>query len=187
MTKLIFSFFLVLCFIFYGVAWSQGNYKLGSYVIGSGGINGSVSTNYRMGGTVGQQVVGSMTGSQNTLYSGFWYPPVVWVGIEDWMQELLPKVYELNQNYPNPFNPSTTIRYALPFNSDVSIEIYNVLGQRVRALVSENQLPGYYETSWNGQNDFGSAVASGVYVYRMVAKGNNGEQFSETRKMLFVR
>ena len=177
----------IFCFLFLSLAFSQGNYRLGSYVIGSGGTNGSVSTNYGQAGTVGQLVVGSMTGSQNTLYSGFWYPPVVWVGIEDWEQDLLPRVYELNQNYPNPFNPSTTIRYALPFNSDLSIEIFNVLGQRVRVLVSDNKVPGYYETRWDGSNDFGNAVASGIYVYRMVARGSNSESFVQTRKMLFVR
>jgi len=118
---------------------------------------------------------------------GFWYPPVVWSGIEDWAPDLLPTVYELNQNYPNPFNPSTTIRYALPFNSQVSLEIFNVLGQRVRVLVSDNQIAGYFETRWDGRNDFGSAAASGVYVYRMVARGSNGESFVQTRKMLFVR
>jgi len=185
--KLIFSLLLVLCFVFYSTAWSQGNYKLGSYAIGSGGINGSVSTNYRMGGTVGQQVVGSMTGSQNTLLTGFWYPPVVWTGIEDWQQDLMPTIYELYQNYPNPFNPSTTITYALPFVSQVSIEIFNVIGQRVRVLISEQQVPGYYEIDWDGQSDARNVVSSGVYVYRMVAKGSNGEQFTETRKMLFVR
>ncbi|NOQ96989.1 MAG: T9SS type A sorting domain-containing protein [Calditrichae bacterium] len=187
MVKLIFSLLIILCFMFYNTVWSQGNYRLGSYVIGSGGTNGSVSTNYGQAGTVGQLVVGSMTGSQNTLYSGFWYPPVVWVGIEDWEQDRLPRVYELNQNYPNPFNPSTTIRYALPFISEVSLEIYNVLGQRVRVLVSDNKVPGYYETRWDGRNDFGSAVASGIYVYRMVARGSNSESFVQTRKMLFVR
>jgi hypothetical protein len=187
MARLVFSLLIILCFMLYSIAWTQGNYRLGSYVIGSGGTNGSVSTNYGMAGTAGQMVVGSMTGSQNTLYTGFWYPPVVWVGIEDWEQDLLPTVYELNQNYPNPFNPSTAIRYALPFISDVSIDIYNVLGQRVRALVSVNQVPGYYETRWDGRNDFGNTAASGVYVYRMVAKGSNGESFVETRKMLFVR
>ncbi|MCK4893888.1 MAG: hypothetical protein KAT07_07960, partial [Calditrichia bacterium] len=67
----------IFCFLILSLAWSQGNYRLGSYVIGSGGTNGSVSTNYGQAGTVGQLVVGSMTGSQNTLYSGFWYPPVV--------------------------------------------------------------------------------------------------------------
>ena len=181
MIKLVFSLLIILCFIFTSAVWSQ-NYKLGSYVIGSGGTNGSVSTNYGMAGTAGQLAVGSMTGPQNTLYTGFWYPPVVWVGIEDWTPDLLPAVYELQQNYPNPFNPSTAIRYALPFISDVTVEIFNVLGQRVRLLLSENQAPGYYETRWDGRNDIGNAVSSGVYVYRMVAQGNNGESFVETRK-----
>ncbi|UCF64287.1 MAG: T9SS type A sorting domain-containing protein [bacterium] len=187
MNKLIFSLLFLLCFVFYSTAWSQGNYRLVTYAIGSGGINGSVSASYRMGGTVGQPMVGSMTGSQNTLYTGFWYPPVVWVGIEDWQQDVMPTIFELYQNYPNPFNPSTTISYALPFGSQVSIEIFNVVGQRVRVLMNEQQNPGYYDIVWDGQSDSRNAVSSGVYVYRMYAKGSNGEQFTETRKMLFVR
>jgi hypothetical protein len=187
MLKHIFSLLIMLCFFITSAAWSQGPYKLGSYVIGSGGVTGAFSNNYRHAGTVGQVVVDSVGGAQNILFSGFWNPPVIIVGIEDWQQDLLPKVYELNQNYPNPFNPSTTIRYALPFNSEVFLEIYNVLGQRVRVLVSDNQVPGYYEARWDGRNDFSSTVASGIYVYRMVARGSNGESFIQTRKMLFVR
>jgi hypothetical protein len=167
--------------------WSQGNYKLGNYVIGAGGVTGAISSNNRLSGTVGQTAVDKVQGGQYILSSGFWNPPVIILGIEDIDKLLIPTVYELNQNYPNPFNPSTTISYGIPFVSDVSLEIYNVLGQRVRVLVSEKQPPAFYDIVWDGRNDQGAAVASGVYVYRMAARGSNGESYVQTRKMLFVR
>jgi hypothetical protein len=167
--------------------WSQGSYKLGNYVIGAGGITGAISSNNRLSATVGQTAVDKVQSGQYILSSGFWNPPVIILGIEDIDKLLIPTVYELNQNYPNPFNPSTTILYGIPFVSDVSIEIFNVLGQRVRVLVSEKQPPAFYNIVWDGRNDQGAAVASGVYVCRMAARGNNGENFVQTRKMLFVR
>ncbi len=178
---------VILFLLSLSTAWSQGSYKLGNYVLGAGGVTGAISSNHRLAATVGQTAVDKVQNAQYILSSGFWNPPVIILGIEDVDELLIPKVFELNQNYPNPFNPSTTITYGIPFVSDVTIEIYNVLGQRVRVLVSENQMPAYYEAVWDGRNNLGSPVASGVYVYRMVASGNNGESFVQTRKMLFVR
>ena len=177
---------VILFLLFVSTVWSQ-NYKLGSYVIGGGGVSGAISANNRLGATVGQTAVDKVQNSQYILSSGFWNPPVITVGMIAGDDLLLPKVYELEQNYPNPFNPSTTINYALPFSSEVSIEIYNILGQRVRLLLNEQQMPGYYEIVWDGRNDFGSVTASGVYVYRMAAKASGGESFAQTRKMLFIR
>ncbi len=88
----------------------------------------------------------------------------------------------MDPNYPNPFNPATTIRYALPEASDVRLTIYNVLGQQVRALVQGHQEAGYYRVTWDGRDDNGRVVSSGVYLYRFVSSG-----LVETRRMLLLK
>ncbi|MBX2991995.1 MAG: choice-of-anchor D domain-containing protein [Bacteroidetes bacterium] len=95
---------------------------------------------------------------------------------------LAPVEYVLDQNYPNPFNPITTIRFALSKRSEVSLSLYNLLGQKVRTLVSGEQTTGIYSVVWDGLTDGGSQAASGVYVYRLRA----GE-FQATRKLLLLR
>jgi hypothetical protein len=101
--------------------------------------------------------------------------------VEDDLPEL-PDTYELSQNYPNPFNPSTTIDFSLPVAGDVTLEIINVLGQRVKVLVNKELAAGNYSAEWNGTNETGQAVASGVYFYRLIADG-----FSKSRKMLLLK
>ena len=95
---------------------------------------------------------------------------------------LIPSRYELYQNYPNPFNPSTVIEYALPEASHVRIEIYNLAGQRIKTLISSYHNPGRYKVYWDGTDDNGLKVASGVYIYRLVA-GNN----IVAKKMLLLK
>jgi len=96
--------------------------------------------------------------------------------------DMLPGSFELGQNYPNPFNPATTIDYQIPVQSDVTLDIFNILGQRVQSLNIYNQSPGYHSIRWEGRNDDGQSVASGVYFYRLTA----GE-FRQTRKMYLIR
>ncbi|MFA6618327.1 MAG: T9SS type A sorting domain-containing protein [Candidatus Neomarinimicrobiota bacterium] len=96
--------------------------------------------------------------------------------------EMIPSVYILESNYPNPFNPSTTISYALPEVSKVNLSIYDLNGRLVRTLVNAEEGPGYKQLIWNGRNDAGDALSSGVYLYRLEA----GE-FIQTRKMLFLK
>ena len=81
----------------------------------------------------------------------------------------LPTAYALEQNYPNPFNPTTTIRIALPEAGNVTLEIYNMLGQKVRTLISGSMEAGYHQIQWDGANDVGQKVASGIYLYRIQA------------------
>ena len=88
----------------------------------------------------------------------------------------LPKGVFLDQNYPNPFNPSTIIRYELPKSSNVTLKIFNTLGQEVVTLVSERKDAGYYQTTWNAN------VPSGIYFYRLQAGA-----FVETKKMTLIR
>jgi len=94
----------------------------------------------------------------------------------------LPVTAALFENYPNPFNPSTTIRYALSEDAHVLLRVYNMLGQIVKTLVDENQLAGYQQIVWNGSNDFGQNVASGMYYYRVTA-GN----LTATKRMLLLK
>jgi hypothetical protein len=89
----------------------------------------------------------------------------------------IPKAFSLSQNYPNPFNPSTVIKYGLPYDAMVTLEAYNILGQRVALLVNEEQKAGFHEVVFQT-----SALGSGVYFYRLSSGG-----FTETRKMLIVR
>ena len=84
-------------------------------------------------------------------------------------EEILPEEFALNQNYPNPFNPSTQIRYALAENSNVTITIFNMLGNKVRTLVNERQDAGFRNVLWNATNDNGSLVAAGMYIYTIQA------------------
>ena len=93
-----------------------------------------------------------------------------------------PLVFVLEQNYPNPFNPSTLINYQIPQNADVNLEIYNALGQKVKSLVNEIQEPGNYEVVWNGKNDSGNTLPSGVYLYRITAGS-----YIKVMKMIFLR
>jgi hypothetical protein len=99
----------------------------------------------------------------------------------------LPKEYALSQNYPNPFNPTTSIKYALPVDSRVTMEVYNIVGQKVRTLVNDNIPAGYQAVEWNGTGTDGRQLASGVYFLQMSAKGVNGKSFSEIRKLMLLK
>ncbi len=95
----------------------------------------------------------------------------------------LPTVFSLAQNFPNPFNPTTTIRYDVPAGGgDVKLSVYDVGGRLVRTLVDGFEMAGRKEVAWQGLNNRGQQVATGVYFYRMVAPG-----FTETRKMVMMK
>jgi hypothetical protein len=95
--------------------------------------------------------------------------------------------FELAQNFPNPFNPETVIQYQVPHNATVRLVVYNILGQPVRTLVDREQTTGIYRQSWNMLNDAGQMVSSGVYMYRVEARADNGESYVKTRKMVVLR
>jgi len=95
---------------------------------------------------------------------------------------LLPNRVQLNGNYPNPFNPVTSISYDLPEQAKVKLEVFNVLGQRVRVLVDGEQPAGHLQVEWNGTDDNGAQVASGMYFYRLTT-----DQYNETRKMILMK
>nr|MBN2276478.1 T9SS type A sorting domain-containing protein [candidate division Zixibacteria bacterium] len=102
--------------------------------------------------------------------------------VEGHENELLPARFVLEQNVPNPFNPITDISFALPDPGRVRLEIFNILGQSVRLLVDEDLPAGRHLIRWNGRDDVGTEVASGIYFYR-VDYGN----LSQTRKMIMIK
>jgi hypothetical protein len=100
----------------------------------------------------------------------------------------IPQTFALMQNYPNPFNPTTTLRYALPKDARVNLSIYNILGQRITTLKDAVQSGGYYDVVWDGRNDLGSQVSSGVYFYRVEARPVDGRDvFTSIEKMLLLK
>tara|TARA_B100000700_G_C14334768_1_gene529884 strand:- start:29 stop:541 length:513 start_codon:yes stop_codon:yes gene_type:complete len=101
---------------------------------------------------------------------------------------LVPNAFDLKQNYPNPFKVSTTIEYDVPEAQQIVIRIFNVRGNLVRTLVEEEQSPGYKLIVWDGTNDDGDQVSSGIYFYQMYIPANpNGGRFVQTKKMLRLR
>ncbi len=97
-------------------------------------------------------------------------------------KNVMPLTYELLQNYPNPFNPSTTIEFILAHNEHVRMEIFNILGQRVRTLIDGNLTQGKHRLIWNGRNDQGQIMPSGIYIYRL-----KSEKFTSSKRMLIIR
>jgi hypothetical protein len=102
------------------------------------------------------------------------------------VHNIIPKEYALYQNFPNPFNPSTTIRYQLPVNGKVNLDIYNILGQKVITLINDNQSAGYYQKTWSIMNQ-NSQAASGLYFIRLMVQGKDGSRFVKNKKMLLVK
>jgi len=100
----------------------------------------------------------------------------------------VPTDFSLNQNYPNPFNPTTQIEYGLPGDGQVKLTVYDLLGQEVRSLVSGlDQSAGYHNIMWDARDNRGLAVSAGVYIYRLVARGEDGQEFSRTKKMVLLK
>jgi hypothetical protein len=109
------------------------------------------------------------------------------VGVAD--GKAIPDVFALHQNFPNPFNPLTALPYDVPEIANIKIDIYNLLGQKVRSLVTGEHEPGFYRAIWNGKNDQGALVTTGVYIYQITAQSNaTGEvAFTKTRKLVLMK
>ena len=91
-------------------------------------------------------------------------------------------MFALHNNYPNPFNPITNIGYDIPELSKVSIDIYNIAGNKVKTLVSKEHQPGRYKVQWNATNESGAPVATGMYIYKIRAK-----DFVSVKKLLLMK
>jgi hypothetical protein len=176
---------LILGFVFSLSPSQVSAVELGREVLDGGGAMWDSTSSYKLSSSLGQSITRGAIGTDTILYTGFWNPWVVKMTPVEWEEEdqvQLPKEFELRQNYPNPFNPTTVIQYALPKTSEVKIQIYNILGQKVRNLVDESQKPGYKMIHWDGKDDSGKEVSSGVYFYRIEA-GN----FVKCKKMILLK
>ncbi|GJQ62011.1 MAG: hypothetical protein SCALA702_10640 [Melioribacteraceae bacterium] len=96
--------------------------------------------------------------------------------------DFVPTEYSLGQNYPNPFNPSTRIKFAVPVDSKVTVTLYNMLGQKVQEIVSQNYSVGLHEVDFNA-----SELSSGMYIYSITALGVDGSNFVDTKKMMLMK
>ena len=97
-------------------------------------------------------------------------------------QATLPTDYALQQSYPNPFNATAIIEFAIPEAAHVRLEVYNVLGRKVRTLADGNQAAGFYRMVWDGLDAGGRPVPTGLYFYRLVAN-----QWTKTRRMMILK
>jgi hypothetical protein len=96
--------------------------------------------------------------------------------------EGIPTEFALHENYPNPFNPTTTLRFDLPEVSNITLTIFNMLGQKIRTYDMQSAAAGYHTLKWNATNDYGDPVGAGVYLYQLQAK-----DFVKTRKMVLLK
>ena len=109
-----------------------------------------------------------------------WFNGKYVVSVEE--EKALVSDFKLGNNYPNPFNPTTTINYQINQPGQVTLAVYNVLGEKVRTLVNESKIAGSYQVTWEGTNDMGARVATGVYFYKL----QMGDQV-QAQKMLMVK
>jgi len=123
-----------------------------------------------------------VTDNQDTVWSSSSFTLMVdgVVGIRD--RKMIPEEFVLQQNYPNPFNPSTTLRYGLPDDVTVSLVIYDIRGNLVKTFAPQSQVSGWYECTWNGIDDSGQPVSTGLYITKIQAGS-----FTRTIKMLYLK
>jgi len=158
------------------ISWDMSDDGTGTW-IGDGNLDGtlrfdSIQLTYDPGSSV--------TGT--VYFDDLRLVKKVSVSVEEQITSL-PSEFTLHQNYPNPFNPKTTIRYQVSNSGHhVVLAVYDVLGRKLRTLVNEEQSAGEYLIQWDGKDDNGNNVASGIYLYKISTGG-----FSQTRRMVLVR
>ncbi|HEX9653103.1 MAG TPA: T9SS type A sorting domain-containing protein [bacterium] len=145
------------------------------------GFGAATSGNTAVTSAVGQPLAGTSTDGSSAVTGGLLANPVVSgpvTAVDDAPADIpLPSTFELEQNYPNPFNPATAIRFSLPHATHVTLEVFNVLGQKVAGLVSERRAAGNHVAFFDA-----TGLPSGIYVYRLTAG-----QLVLTKKMLFIQ
>jgi hypothetical protein len=147
----------------------------------SGGAVRSSGGSYSIQATVAEAgVVGSSAGGSFQLVEGFWipFPGILPVEIPD---RPTPRVHALQAAYPNPFRGRTSIPYAVAEATEVDMVLYDVAGRRVRTLIEESHAPGWFLATWDGRDDGGRTLGSGVY-YLSVRIGD----LAENRKLLLT-
>ena len=182
------------------IAFDSSFFEIGQ---GMRGTNTNSSGYYKIGGLrTGSYTVEASTACDNQFYNhkdSIWDADPVGVtmpsnvtGInfniasaveeEEDQTGLQPTSFELKQNYPNPFNPGTEIEYTLHKSTQVNLTIYNLLGQKVKTLLSERQPVGSYKITWDGKNEQGKTSSSGIYFYRLEVNG-----VPQTKRMVLLK
>jgi hypothetical protein len=140
----------------------------------------SISTSNGAGSIIGS------VGFKNLL--GLAYAETGVTSVDDGTNNhLIPSEFVLQQNYPNPFNPETKIEFSLPIASDITLTIYNLLGQQVICLVDGELSAGYHSVTWNSLDQSGFSLGSGIYFYELKSISQNGNQTIQTKKMVLLR
>ncbi len=124
----------------------------------------------------------------NEVYTYRLLPGPIWKQADENKALVIPDKYALYNNYPNPFNSTTMFRYDLPEISYVTIIIYDLLGRKIIELENGKRTAGFYTTIWNGKDNSGNPISSGMYIYRFNAKSlDSDKQFHKTKKMVLLR
>lgn len=145
-------------------------------VLGNGGATTS-DVNHSVRGTVGQSLIGVTEDASHINQIGFWYQTEdVIVSVEQ-ISETIPQECRLEQNYPNPFNPTTTIVFAIPEPSQVTLKLFDMLGREVATLVDGEKEAGEYRVVFDA-----GGLANGVYCYRIWAGG-----YSQFKKLVLLK
>ena len=154
-------------------------------VIGSGGSNFAQGNNRVLSSTVGQTFIGSPTITDGSdLHQGFWLPLDGVVSVDD---EGGSNLSGDVTNYPNPFNSSTTIRITMPVDGDVSIRVFDLMGNLVRNLSATVSMAGSQEVVFDGLGDTGAPLANGTYLYEVSAVAATGDRITRIQRMTIVR
>ena len=167
------------------MAQSSTNHKIKNAVTNQGG-SASQSENYKVADAIGQSSpVGQTSSADYIILSGFLAGGIdMTTAIGETYNTLIPIEFSLSQNYPNPFNPSTRITFTLPKPDQVTIAVYNTLGQKVTTLLDRKINAGIHDVQFDA-----SDLPSGIYFYRIQvgdAPGRTGE-FSQMRKMVLLK
>tara|TARA_B100001142_G_scaffold313984_1_gene351017 strand:+ start:569 stop:2662 length:2094 start_codon:yes stop_codon:yes gene_type:complete len=112
-------------------------------------------------------------------------PKLIYIRRYDYLSTVddqIPTDFTLHENYPNPFNPTTTLRFDIPEISDVTVTIYNMIGQKIKSFNMQSAPAGYHSLTWDATNDLGAPVAAGVYLYQLQTEG-----FIKTKKMVLLK
>lgn len=164
---LVLILFLMMIISFKLTGQSSSNYTIQKDVISSAGSPSS-SVNFELNGAMGQpSVIGEAASMNYSLSSGFFADFGMMTAIESEGAPILAETLVLYQNYPNPFTTMTTIRFSLPEAGQVKLDVYNILGKHIAALINEYRSPGIYFINYNG-----TALSPGVYLYKIQTKQN---------------
>jgi hypothetical protein len=166
---------------FEGVPWLPIDPNSGTILAGQ---NAGITITYDTSNLVEGEYTANITITSNDPAEPEVIIPVtLTVGYVNTEQEILPVVTKLQGNYPNPFNPTTTISFSVAQTSSfVNLEVFNIKGQKVKKLVDEILPAGQHSVTWNGKDENGKSVASGVYFYKMKAG-----QYTSTKKMILMK